>query len=300
MAKDFKVVGYMPAWKTNKITKIRYDVLTHVIYSFAYPDENGDIVVPNANKVNDIIALAHKENVKVILSFGGWNDFGESNKDFMKNMIFDRDKMDKVIEDLVLLAYNCSFDGVDVNWGSLGNEITFKDEIKDFTQKLSKELHDREMTLSLSVFGSYDDSNDIISFEIASCQSDVVPEYDWINVISYEQREGVRATNTNLKMEGGFKESIVIPNEKTVIGIPFFVNVSAMAYSEDIKECRNTDEFDADIVTCGREIYCLADDEFVSKVQWAKRNAIGLNIWEVTQDFNDKDKSLISKIKENI
>ncbi len=34
---DFRIVTYFPAWAPERADRLRYDVLTHVIYAFAIP-----------------------------------------------------------------------------------------------------------------------------------------------------------------------------------------------------------------------------------------------------------------------
>ena len=298
---DFKVIGYMPAWKTSKIEKIRYDVLTHIIYSFAFPDEESlELMIPNLEKASRIIKNAHEKGVKVLLSIGGWNDLGISNKDIMMNVISDDVKIEKVVENIALAVEDLEFDGVDINWGNLAEDIENENAIKEFTKKLKARLKVIDKTLTLSVFGNIVGNRDVVSFEVASSRDEVLQNLDWINVICYELREGVRPSNTNLKITTEFSEAVKLPKEKVVMGIPFFINMSIMAYQDELKKNRAEEAITRDILTCGREMYCISDEEFISKVEWANQNTIGINIWEVTQDFTDIKNSLFTKVKETL
>ena len=295
---DFKVIGYMPAWKTSKMDKIRYDVLTHVIYSFAFPDEESlEIMIPNLEKANKIVRDSHKNGVKVLLSIGGWNDFGNSNKDIMMSVISEDKKLERFVENIAVAVEDLEFDGADINWGNLAEDVNNEERIKMFTQKLSEKLKSIDKTLTLSVFGNIVGNDDVVSFEVASSSSDTVKNVDWVNVICYELREGVRPSNTNLKITTEFSEAVKLPKEKTVMGVPFFINMSIMAYQDELRKNRAEETITRDILTCGREMYCISDEEFMSKVEWAKQNTIGMNVWEVTQDFNDIESSLFSKVK---
>ena len=71
MQSNFKVVGYLPAWKMNKLSKVRYDAFNVLVYSFAFPDEENDMVIPNLDFVNTILSSAHQSDVKVFLGVGG-------------------------------------------------------------------------------------------------------------------------------------------------------------------------------------------------------------------------------------
>lgn len=300
MINNFKRVGFMPAWKINKLAKIRYDVLSDVIYSFAFPDEGLDLVIPNLEKAHDIVGMAHKEKVNVMLSVGGWDDFGKSHSANMLRALNCEETMDILIENIIAACYDLSFDGIDINWGNLGDDVSRQEDIETFMSRLSAKLKSLNMPLSISCFGNYNSDNKVVSYELASCSEKVLEVVDFVNIITYENRKGVRATNTNLKMEKELTKEIIIPNEKTVMGIPFFVNLSMMAYEEDIKNAKGNGEIDSEMITCGREVYCIDDDQFKQKVKWAKEHAIGLNVWEVTQDFAEQEKSLLTKINDEL
>ncbi|MEG0320513.1 MAG: hypothetical protein RR627_11520, partial [Niameybacter sp.] len=65
--KDFKIVGYYPEWKPDEVSKIQYDQLTHINYSFAIPQADGTVKpLDNPKLAKQIIADGHKNNVKVL------------------------------------------------------------------------------------------------------------------------------------------------------------------------------------------------------------------------------------------
>lgn len=293
MQNNFKVVGYLPAWKMSKLSKIRYDAFSHLIYSFGFPDEENDMVIPNLDFVNTILAQAHEQKVKVFLGVGGWDVLGNSHVEYMLNAIREEATIDEIVSNICMTVDELTFDGVDISFGNPGEKHGMDDNIKLFMQKLSVELHKIDKELSISVFGNKSEGDDILSYEVSIVADEIIEAVDFVNVINYELREGVRTNNTNLKFTNPFESAKKIPNEKAVFGIPFFFNMSLMAYrnSTELENMQGTD-----IVMCGSEAYFASDDALLQKTRWAKDHAAGINIWEMTQDFDNREESLITKI----
>jgi len=70
----FKNVGYLPYW-AGAVNTVQYNRLSHINYAFAQPNSDGSIQpVPNASKLQSLVATAHQWGVKVLISFGGGTD----------------------------------------------------------------------------------------------------------------------------------------------------------------------------------------------------------------------------------
>ena len=58
---DFRIVTYFPAWAPERADRLRYDVLTHVIYAFAIPTEEGGLLpLDHAEFAKRLVAEAHE------------------------------------------------------------------------------------------------------------------------------------------------------------------------------------------------------------------------------------------------
>lgn len=65
---DFKVVGYYPSWKPDKLRSVDFGVLTHVCYAFAIPTAEGDLRdLENPEAAETLIRSAHENGAKVLL-----------------------------------------------------------------------------------------------------------------------------------------------------------------------------------------------------------------------------------------
>lgn len=121
-----EVVGYFPSWKWNAPEKVvrprdlAFDKLTIVNYAFFTPRTDGTItgINPIGDSLylrcggdTDLVSLAHRRGVKVMLSVGGWEDS-------------DNFPAVAASESLrVMFAHSCveatkelGFDGIDVDW----------------------------------------------------------------------------------------------------------------------------------------------------------------------------------------
>jgi chitinase len=121
-----EIIGYFPSWKwmvkDNPLTpeKIPYDKLTIINYAFFYPrpdgtitgrDSVGDALYLGSPQGTRLTDLAHKKNVKVLLSLGGWDDSGNFPAVAASPALretFARSCMDAV--------RRYGFDGIDIDW----------------------------------------------------------------------------------------------------------------------------------------------------------------------------------------
>lgn len=59
---DFKVVGYFPSWKPDKLSCVDLDIVTHVCYAFAIPKSDGTLrALENPKTAKALIRSAHKK-----------------------------------------------------------------------------------------------------------------------------------------------------------------------------------------------------------------------------------------------
>ena len=71
-----RVVGYYPQWVVGNlpVNEIDLNVVTHVIHSFAWPNENGSISSYDGMFGSGISDAIHNQGAKFLLSLGGWGN----------------------------------------------------------------------------------------------------------------------------------------------------------------------------------------------------------------------------------
>ena len=113
-----RVVGYYPQWVQGSFTpdKIDYSVITHVIHSFAWPDEQGNILHYDNMLSQAVNNTVHDNGSKILLCFGGWGQswgFAASMSTPELREIF--------IDNIISICETYDYDGVDIDWEQPAN-----------------------------------------------------------------------------------------------------------------------------------------------------------------------------------
>ena len=108
-----RVIGYYPQWVQGSFTpdKIDYSVITHVIHSFAWPDEEGNILHYDNMLSQSVTNTVHDNGAKILLCFGGWGQswgFSSSTSTPELREIF--------IDNIISICETYNYDGVDIDW----------------------------------------------------------------------------------------------------------------------------------------------------------------------------------------
>lgn len=129
------VVGYYPCWGDNlPVGKIKYAQFTHLIHAFATV-KKGEIHTEGNLPSPELTSAAHAAGVKVLLGLGGADsgpDFTALTKDPAAQAAF--------IKNIVKLATDNGYDGVDVDWEFPGKAEV--DRVVDFVAKLRQALRE--------------------------------------------------------------------------------------------------------------------------------------------------------------
>jgi len=208
---DKAIIGYYANWQyydrgnAIKPTNLDYSKYTILNYSFFVPDANGNVVStdtyvdelvlkgeidwstdPYTYKPNtSLIDLSHANNVKVMVSIGGWSgseDFPAIAADAVKRTSFVSSCMDLIRE--------YDFDGVDIDWeypGYAAHNGTPQDK-QNFTllmQEIRDSLNILEIPLGkdlllTAAFGATASTADNIEWE------NIAPIMDYINMMTYD------------------------------------------------------------------------------------------------------------------
>src|SRR5690606_28328515 len=72
-AQDFRVIAYTTAWSELDPDSIRYDLLTHINYSFLIPASDGSLEpLDNPAHLERLVEMALANEVNVVIGIGGW------------------------------------------------------------------------------------------------------------------------------------------------------------------------------------------------------------------------------------
>ena len=298
---DFKVVGYYPSWKPNKLSLVDFDIVTYVCYAFAIPKTDGTLRdLENPETAETLIQSAHASKAKVLLSIGGWsyNDTPLENV-FMEATSTD-EKTEYFAENIIAMCDKYGFDGIDMDWEHPRVDGTSAKQYETLMLILSEKLHAKDKLLTAAVLsGATADGN--IYYDAAAHTNAVLNAVDFINIMAYDGGDGERHSPYQFAVDCGtyWKETRGLPAYKVVLGVPFYARPSWADYGTILESV--PDAYSKDHSTYnGMDAYYNGMDTIAKKTGYAIENLGGIMIWELTQDTYNTEKSLLQTIGNTI
>jgi GH18 family chitinase len=202
----FRIVAYA----TDAIVEsvIPYNKLTHINYAFLIPNADGTFVpLLNDYKLRQIVGHAHQNNVKVLISVGGWGWDQQ-----FETVAADPSLRSAFIQNLRVVIDNFQFDGADIDWEYPDAGQSAQNYLA-LIQELRKALPDKELTTAVVVSG--DNAMGILPETFAS--------FDFVNVMAYDGPD--HGTMEQFQSALAFWSERGLPKEKLVLGVPFYSHV---------------------------------------------------------------------------
>lgn len=293
---DFKVVGYYASWQPNATDRIQYDVITHVIYSFAIPKEDGTLrPLDNPETAKRIVKDAHTAGCKALLAVGGWSYNDVPLEATFMAATATEGKREKFIDEITALCEAYNFDGIDIDWEHPRVDGSSAQQYEDFMIALAEELHAKDKVLTSAVIsGATADGN--VYYDAAAHSDKVLKAVDWIHVMAYDGGNGDRHSTYEFAVDSAEYWHVTrgLPAEKVVLGVPFYGRPSWAAYRDLLAADPNAYKNDTTMYN-GMEVWYNGIPTIQKKTQYALDNVGGIMIWELSQDTTG-DKSLQTAI----
>ncbi len=218
------VVGYYRAWTREAFPpdKIDFNIVTHVIHAFAWPEADGSISTYENCPDPELVSAAHKAGRKVMIAFGGWG-----NCEGFPPMSADPAIRAKFVENVMEFCRKNGYDGVDLDW-----EFPANPEERDNLSVLVADLRKAAdalgkpflITMAISAGSWSGDHNDYEA---------LADNIDWLNDMTYDfygtwtDRAGHNAplyasqesVNSSVMM---LMRKFKMPPEKIMLGLPFY------------------------------------------------------------------------------
>ena len=312
------LIGYYPDYKKGvaPAENLHLENLTHIIHSFAYPDENGNLQYSNQFLYPELIETVHNAGKKIILGLGGWGNeegFVISFADSTKRVFF--------ANNVIQFCETYGYDGIDIDWeypatpSERTNLNKFVADIKEKKPNLS---------ISLAVPGT-DGSAKYIDFTFLE------PYVDWIGLMAYDMAGGW-STNSGhnaplYSTNGSSVDSYLkymtqtrgVQPEKIVLGVPFYGysfktsglghpngGTTSVTYIESMLKIIDGWEYKWDNISkvpyliSPQKDYLISydnDESIRLKCDYAiDQNLAGVMIWELSHDFIKGDQPLLENL----
>lgn len=295
--KDFKVVGYYPSWKPDSLYTVDFNVLTHVIYSFAIPTAEGGLMpLENPQTAKALIDSAHKNNAKALLAIGGWSYNDTPLEPAFISATDSPEKIAKFGDAIIDMCNEFGFDGIDMDWEHPRVDGPSAKQYLDLMEYLSERLHaDNKLLTSAVLSGVTSDGN--VYYDSAAHTNAALNTVDWINVMAYDGGDGDRHSSYDFAVNCGkyWNETRGLPAHKVVLGVPFYARPSWAGYGDILETVPDADQHDF-VNYNGMEAHYNGVDMIEKKTKYAKENLGGIMIWELSHDTDDKEKSLLQAI----
>ena len=278
---QFRVVGYLPAFRGADVTPTQLTQLTHVNYAFVLPTAQGGLQpMRDPDKLRRLVAAAHAApvKVKVLISVGGWND-GDASA--FEAIGADAGLTRTFAANLLALATQYQLDGIDIDWEH--PNATTAAGYAALMHQLATVLHPRGLLLTSAVAGP--------AWAGAGVPNSVFADVDFLNLMAYDGKPPAHSTYADARQALTYWEGRGLPAGKTVLGLPFYGRPSEESFAALLARGADptADMFDS--------VGYNGLATIKSKTRLALDQAGGVMIWEVTQDATGPN-SLLKAIQE--
>jgi hypothetical protein len=204
----YNIVGYYPSWVAggdayiNSPSKVDYSKYTHICYAFAIPGNDGNIgSVDGASVLTDLVTRAHANNVKVLLSIGGWLTSSPSNTPF-EAISTNPTAINNLANACANLITKYNLDGIDLDW----EYPTTKARWNSVATVLGNRFHSMGKLFTAAVSESASNNGD---------HYDNVSMLDLVNIMCYG---GDALASSSM----AYWTSRGVPQSKRMLGVPFY------------------------------------------------------------------------------
>ncbi len=299
MNEPFKCIVYLFCHSNEGLSKLRFDIATHVNYAFAIPTKDGHVLpLENPALARAVIAKAHGHGRKACLSLGGWSWEDIPLENTFREATDTPEKIRTLAGEICAMAEQFGFDGVDVDWEYPRTGDGTKEQYETFISRLHDILKPKGMLLTAAVVGGVDGNNEPIRSAAEAQDSPSFDKLDWLNVMAYDcdtpkhsTYEYAEACTKYWVRDRGFTPA------KLTLGLPFYGRPFPGAYCDLL--AADPDALEKDMVVMnGREVWYNGRDTLRQKLALAKRYGLGgVMVWEISEDSEDQSKSLLTVLE---
>lgn len=289
---EFKVVGYYSGDLFNEpVEKLQTDKLTHIMYSFVIPKEDGTLHdLKNPEQLKELVKKAHEDGSEVFISLGGWSYEGKVIEPVFKELAASNEKRKIFIDNVCAMVEEYDLDGVELDWEH-PNKSTAADYEK-LVVEMSDALKLKDKELSAALNGSW--YADWAAEDTSVITKRCLDSFSFINVMAYDMN------NEDHSPIWFFENSLLywinrgLPSEKIVMGIPLYAKPSWKQYRHLIAENPEYAYFDY-APTNPLKSYYNGMNTIREKTIIALNRAGGVMLFDVNEDTNDQY-SIVSMI----
>ncbi|HVI40887.1 MAG TPA: glycosyl hydrolase family 18 protein [Anaerovoracaceae bacterium] len=291
-ANQLKVIGYYSGTLFNEpMEKLQTDKLTHIIYSFLIPQEDGNLaVLEKPDQLKELVVQAHHDGAKVYIALGGWSYQGKPLVTVFESVAASNEKRALLVNNICLLLKEYDLDGVELDWehpseSSIGSYEKLVVELKSALDKDGKEL-----TAALNGAWSTTAGPEVSKLMTDTC----LDSFSFINVMAYDMNNAEHSPLWFADASIDYWLNRGVPADKIILGMPLYARPSWKQYRELVAENPEYAYMDF-VATTPLESYYNGLNTLREKTYIAMRNAGGVMLFDVNEDTDDET-SVVSMI----
>ena len=294
--RTFRIVGYVPNWiDVPAFTQtFNFKQVTHINYAFQNPDASGNLVESNVG-LTALVAKAHLNNVKVLISLGGGSAADGPIKVNFQNLISTSEKRAAFIHKIVVYLNTYKLDGLDVDEEGPAINLNYG----AFVKQLADSLKPKGKLLTAAV-----------GWGGENIKNPTLPLFDYINLMAYDYTGDWDLTRPGQHSPYWYAQQMIkdwiargVKKENICLGLPFYgygfyksvKSLGNFAYSTILAKYPNAWETDQVADT----IYYNGMNTIWKKTKLAMSQVSGVMIWELSNDVKG-ERSLLKVISSTV
>lgn len=224
---QFRVVGYYSATSFDEpLEKVQMDKYTHIMYGFLKPQEDGSILpVPKPELLQEMVAQAHANDVKVFAAVGGWSYQNKPLAPTFAAMAADEQSRTRFVQAMVDVVNTYNLDGVELDWEYPKQET--EADYEALVLELAQALHSQGKELSAAVAGATSATESAtVSKMITPAALDAL---DFVEIMAYDLHTTEHSPLWFARTSVEYWRN-QLPADKIVLGVPLYARPSWVQY----------------------------------------------------------------------
>lgn len=295
--RDFKVIGYYCGeWFDVPVEKLQADKLTHIMYGFLIPTEDGTCKpFLEPEELTQLIAKCHNAGTQVYVSVGGFSEKDGPPLHFVfEKIALDENLTSIFLDNIMAVVEQYGFDGVEMDWEypMYKTSANYERMMINLSERLKAE--GKGLSTALSGTGSTNGEN--VWEGLAAVTEKTFTCFDFVSLMCYDldsdpNHSPIWFANTSINYMKNFKN---VPAEKIVLGVPLYAKPSWQQY-RFLVEMDKANAYKDYLNTEPLESTYNGLNTLREKTMIALRTAGGIMLFDVNEDTYDET-SVVSMI----
>lgn len=282
---QFKVVGYYSgALFDEPVGNLATDKLTHIVYAFLIPREDGSLMdLEKPEQLRQLASQAHRDGAQVFIAVGGWSYDNQVLQPVFEKAASSAASRNKLVKNICAMAAEYDLDGVELDWehpnaGSIG-------DYEQLVLELKAALDEQGMALTAALNGAWSATE---GPAVSMLMTDkCLAAFSFINVMAYDMNNDAHSPLWFAETSIDYWLNREVPADNIVLGMPLYARPSWMQYRHLVVQ--NPDYAYTDYAeTVPLKSHYNGLNTLREKTIIALRKAGGVMLFDVNEDTHDE------------